>query len=310
MGYNDRDYYRESAPDGSYGVNSMSMVVRLIIVNVAVYLLDYILRAPTSDGGVFRLMHDWLAVSGETLRRPLLWYQLLTAGFSHSSELRHIVFNMFALYMFGSLIERRLGSMEFLRFYLVAIVLGNLLFAARAMFMEAPIYCLGASGGVSAIVVLCCWYYPKEKVYLYGLIAMPLWLLGILMIGLDMYGAIGSNDGVAHDVHLAGATFALLYGALHWNLGWIALPGRVRRWMEDKRWIARGSRRGNPSLQIHRGEEEEDAPSYFKPSFSLHTGGQDDEEDDDADEKRRNLDSQKQAEYDRLLSEDSAHRHR
>lgn len=302
MGYNDRDYYREAAGQ-QFALSNISMVGRIIIVNVVIYLLDYIFRRVESDGTIsFSLMYNWMSVSNTTLTHPFQWYQLIAAGFAHSHQLQHIFFNMLSLFMFGQRVEQRLGPWEFLRFYLAAIFLGNLVFAIRASFSDTPLFCLGASGGVSAVVVLCCWFYPRDIAYIYGVIAVPLWLLGILMIGIDMLGVFANSDHVAHDVHLVGAGFALLYGFLHWNFTWLSLPAAVRRWFEKIGVLAPNGRRGRPSLQIHRGEEdEEETPSYFKPSFSVHNSYEDEEE-DDHEEKQRQLDSAKQAEYDRLLA--------
>ncbi|MFO0884242.1 MAG: hypothetical protein U0894_08650 [Pirellulales bacterium] len=69
MGYNDRDYYREAAGQ-QFALSNISMVGRIIIINVVVYLLDYIFKVPDGNGGTSSLMYDWMSVSNTTLTIP------------------------------------------------------------------------------------------------------------------------------------------------------------------------------------------------------------------------------------------------
>src|SRR5262245_5750282 len=121
MGYQDRDYYR----DGSQGQFVTSVVVKLIIINSIVFLADVFF------GGERHTINSLLAVHEETLRMPLYWWQFLSAGFTHAG-LGHLFFNMLGLYFFGKALEERLGSKEFLRFYLIALITGMLLWGVRA----------------------------------------------------------------------------------------------------------------------------------------------------------------------------------
>src|SRR5438128_2401129 len=119
MGFQDRDYYRE----GSQSAYITSVVVKLIIINGIVYLAD-LLFGGGSDQPDERPITALLAVHGDTLLRPLYWWQFLTAGFLHApgaNHLNHILFNMLGLYIFGRPLEERYGRREFLRFYLTAV---------------------------------------------------------------------------------------------------------------------------------------------------------------------------------------------
>ena len=102
MGSSDRDYYREDtfedSPHDSPGISGQSMVIRLIVINVVLFLADWI----TASGDQHWLSQR-LAVHGDTIAHPLWWYQFLTAGFMHSHErLWHILGNAFAIYAFFS----------------------------------------------------------------------------------------------------------------------------------------------------------------------------------------------------------------
>src|SRR5438552_3368192 len=133
MGFQDRDYYRESS-QSSYVT---SMVIKLIILNGIVFLAEILFGNDLRGNSVA----SFLGTHANTLVRPLYWWQFLTAGFVHDpAHLNHILFNMLGLYCFGLPLEERYGRKEFLRLYLAAVVLGfivlsasNYLFVVRNM---------------------------------------------------------------------------------------------------------------------------------------------------------------------------------
>lgn len=87
----------------------MPVVVKnLIIINVLVFLLQNVLGPKVDD---YLALHYWAS--------PLFkWWQLFTHMFTHGSVM-HIFFNMFALWMFGSILENVFGPRKFLMFYLI-----------------------------------------------------------------------------------------------------------------------------------------------------------------------------------------------
>ena len=233
MGYSDRDYYREESSQDSMGIPGQSVVVRLRVVNVVVFLADWI----TASGNDHWLFNS-LAVHGDTVARPLYWYQFLTAGFIHSNQgLWHILGNMFGLYVFGKAIEERLGWKEFLRIYLLAIVLGNVVWGLRQYFVvgtfgeaAAQEYAItfGASAGVTALTLLFCLYYPRATILLFFVIPTPAWLVGILIIVGDLSGVM-SQDKEASLIHAGLDNYAVgcLFTLAYWYFGWnfARLPG-------------------------------------------------------------------------------------
>ena len=195
MGYSDRDYYREDATGDSMGIPGQSMVVRLIVINVVVFLADWI----TASGSEHWLF-DALAMHGDTVRHPLQWYQFLTAGFIHSHQgLWHILGNMVAIYVFGMAVEERLGGKEMLRLYLLAIVLGNLVWGLRQSILEMHFgkpgniewaNTFGASAGVTALALLFCLYFPRRSINMMFVIPTPAWIVGIITIAMDLTGQV------------------------------------------------------------------------------------------------------------------------
>ena len=262
MGIYDREYYQDEHAGSFTGRTPgvprapMSMTVKLIIANVIVFVA--ILFVPSAvDPAAPTGRAFWvtaLSVSEETVHKPWLWWQMLTYGFLHNPrDVLHLLFNMVGLFFFGRLLESRLGRGEFLRFYLAALLAGGVVTALHHGFLapEQPVRVMGASGAVSAVVLLCAIYYPKLPALLF-VIPMPLWALATLMVVYNVFHSIrqfgGSVGGTAYDVHLAGLAFAALYWYFRWDFGRLFALFRSR---------GGGRRRKRPSLRIHRGDEEE-----------------------------------------------------
>jgi membrane associated rhomboid family serine protease len=216
MGFQDRDYSREDDAPPAFVT---SVVVKLIILNAAIFLADALF------GGNNDYLTGLLSVSGDTLEHPLLWWKFLTAGFVHAPKLlNHIFFNMLGLYFFGKPLEERFGSSEFLRFYLVAVIVGMVLWSGR-VFLESlalPVgdradyralhVCYGASGGVTACVILFCLLNPRATILHGFLFPIPAWLAGLVIVVQNLFGvenqAASGMRTIAYDVHLFGAAFA------------------------------------------------------------------------------------------------------
>jgi membrane associated rhomboid family serine protease len=220
MGIYDRGYYQDESSSFSFSGRQMGSVVKtLILINVAVFLLDQFTPVTSRHGDTYHWLSDFLALKSDLFQKPWNFWQLLTAGFAHapldgSRFIWHILGNMFALWVFGSALERHYGSREFLRLYLALIVLSNLVWVIAQNLMGNTAQIYGASGGVSGLIVLFALLFPKEKLYLIPFpVAIPAWLLGVLVVGGDMMGAASRDpeNRVAFVAHLAGAGLAFLY---------------------------------------------------------------------------------------------------
>jgi membrane associated rhomboid family serine protease len=229
MGLYDRDYNRGGYYGGQTGFDlggPRAMVTNLVIVNCAVYLAQLF-----SDNWVtsFGLLYD------DWYRAPWQAYRLLTYGFLHSpNDLWHIAMNMFVLWMFGREVESRYGRREMLAFYLVAIVVAGLVWTIAEIPNAGTSTMLGASGGVSAMVILFAMNFPHRMVLFMFFIPMPMWVLAVLVVGLDAWNAMARPDaGVAFTAHLGGALFGFLYYQWGWRFErWLptgSLAQRVRR---------------------------------------------------------------------------------
>jgi hypothetical protein len=132
---------------------------------------------------------------------------LLTYGFVHN-DMGHIFFNMLSLYFLGRSVEDRLGKWEFLRFYLVALLLCGIVWCA--LHAGNPQILLGASGATTAVTMLFVFFFPQANLLLMMAIPVKAWMVGVLIIVLNVFTP-NMESGVAYDVHLVGAALAAAY---------------------------------------------------------------------------------------------------
>jgi membrane associated rhomboid family serine protease len=240
MGIYDRAYLQEDEHGASWAPGR-SMVTELIIINVLVW---------ASQLFVDQRLVDVLALKSDFFQHPWQAWQLLTYGFAHY-DFGHILFNMLGLFFFGRELEGIYGRFEFLRIYLVAIVLAGFAWALMDLADPRPTELVGASGGVMAVVMLWVLHFPMRLVYIWGVLPVRAWLLGTIFIASDVLGLVsqggaGNGPQVANIAHLAGVGFAFVYYRSKMNLGRLA----PRRLSDLKPKLFR------PKLRIHDPDKE------------------------------------------------------
>ena len=173
----------------------------LIGINVLVYIITQMIW----KNGVFYLsMIPSFVFNGYI-------YQVFTYMFVHSS-FSHLFFNMLSLFIFGQALEKRLGTREFLLYYLLVGTLSGVFSFLGFFFAGKNIILLGASGAVYGILLLFAVFFPFAKVYIFGLIPIKAPLLIGLFFVIELFSqASGFNAGVAHLTHLAGLVIGYLY---------------------------------------------------------------------------------------------------
>ena len=242
MGIYDREYYQDDHPRfGFGGGGQMTMVVRIALANGIIYLI-----------GLF-FNDNWLmyqmALESETAAQPWMWWKFLTYGFAHSpTDPTHLIFNMLALWFLGQSVERKYGAAEFLRFYLITLVLCGVVWGVVNYLGGTNARLVGASGAVTAVVILFAVNFPKQQIMFMFILPMPAWVLGVLVVAMDLFQAQGviAVDGgksqIAFDVHLTGAAFAAAYYYLNLNFG---------KWMGGNFRIKLPSLKRRPKLKVH-----------------------------------------------------------
>ena len=150
-------------------------------------------------------------IPGLVLQRFYIW-QFVTYMFTHGG-FSHILFNMLGLFFFGMQVERRIGSYEFLLFYLLTGVLAGILSFTIYYFTGSySVILLGASGAIFAVLFAFAVYFPNAKIYIMGIFPVKAPMLVIGYTVLELFSQVTSaRTGVAHLTHLAGFGFAYLY---------------------------------------------------------------------------------------------------
>lgn len=191
-------YYRGSG--FGFGIRLTPMVKYLIGICAGVFVLQW-LSGP-----------EMVLIFGLTpqlvLGKFFLW-QLGTYLFLHGG-FWHIFFNMFALWMFGSELERYLGSHRFLQFYFITGVGAGLL--SVVLDPSSSIPTIGASGSIYGILMAYGMLFPNRLVYLYFLFPVKVKYF-VAFLGVVAFLSAFSSPGstIAHVAHLGGMIFAFLY---------------------------------------------------------------------------------------------------
>jgi membrane associated rhomboid family serine protease len=166
----------------------------LLLINVGVFALQFLVGPQ---------LLDWFALwPPGTIFEP---WQLLTYAFLHDGFM-HIFFNMFALFMFGTPLERYWGSGRFSAYYLVCVLAAALTQLTVAQFAHSQSPTLGASGGIFGLLLAFAVYFPRQRIMLlFPPIPLPAWAFVTIYGLLELFlGVTGSQADVAHFAHLGG----------------------------------------------------------------------------------------------------------
>ena len=208
--------------------NIPTMTKNLLVVNVLAFIATFVLERSGID--LTRLLGLHFFLASEFHIYQFLTYMFLHGGFTH------ILFNMFALWMFGSVIERVWGPKKFLFYYiccgvgagftqeLVQYISYSMEGIAAYQYVNAggvqmttDAYInlwttIGASGAVYGILLAFGMIFPNERLFI---IPFPFpikakWLI-LGYIAIELFSAMsGPGDGVAHMAHLGGMLFGFL----------------------------------------------------------------------------------------------------
>jgi membrane associated rhomboid family serine protease len=208
----DRSYMR-----GTPFQTRPSATVMLLSANVVAFVLQYALYQWSS----FPTNH-YLALSLRGLEQGHVW-QLLTYQFMHVGVL-HLLFNCWAIYVFGRDVETALGRKSFLRLYFSSGILGGVAQALAGLLLggsfAAPV--VGASAAAFGLAAAFAMLFPDRLLWLFFILPLRAkWLLP-LSAGLALYGMVFPGDGVAHAAHLGGMLTGLFFirSAVHWQWRW------------------------------------------------------------------------------------------
>ena len=175
--------------------------IKIIILNVFIFLVtDYLWPK-----GFY-----YLAMIPSFVRRGYL-YQLFSYMFVHGS-LNHLIFNMLSLLIFGTMVEKRIGSKEFLLFYLLTGLFSGIISFISYYLGGMNVVLVGASGAIYGVLLLFAVFFPYSVIFVFGIIPVRAPILIIIYALIELYSQVfGRGGNVAHLTHLSGLAFAYLY---------------------------------------------------------------------------------------------------
>lgn len=210
--------------------NIPTITKNLLIINLLAFLATFALGGYGIDLADIGGLHFFLAPHFQVFQ--LVTYMFLHGGFTH------LLFNMFALWMFGCVMERVWGPRKFL-FYYLACGIGAGLMQEVAQFVHLCTFAggedllmvaqynaakinmwttVGASGAIYGILLAFGMTFPEERIFIFPL-PVPIkakWFVAIYA-AVELFSALSaSSDGVAHMAHLGGMLFGF-FMIRYWN---------------------------------------------------------------------------------------------
>jgi membrane associated rhomboid family serine protease len=212
------------------------VIKNLVIINGLVWLAEMTLGSNISEW-MFNMfaLHD---VHSQFFRP----HQLVTYLFLHDNHnIQHILYNMFALWMFGSVLENYWGGKRFLTFYMISGIGAAIAHLAVLYHETAPIWeaaqqyipedrvaymasqgvdgaTVGASGAIFGCLAAFGYLFPNQYIYLYFFVPIKVKWFVLGYAAIELFSGVNptAGDSVAHWAHLGGGLVGLLL-VIYWN---------------------------------------------------------------------------------------------
>jgi membrane associated rhomboid family serine protease len=187
-------------------------VSTIIAANIAVFALQYLVPGTTQALALIPAQvaaHPWTPIT----------YMFVHGGFWH------IFVNMLVLYFFGPRVETLLGGRRFLVLYFLS-GLGGAFLSFLPMYYYAEI--IGASGAIFGVVTAYARVWPRDRIYIYGILPIQAWWFVVLYAAYSVIGGMGlAGAGTAHFGHLGGIIVGYFY------MTWLARHSAARRFQRE-----------------------------------------------------------------------------
>ncbi len=204
-----------------YTFRNLSLI--LIGINITVYFMTML--SPN--------LKLYLSLNPVLFVRDRFYWSVLSYMFVHGN-MNHILFNMLGLFFFGPQLEERMGSWEFLSYYLGTGLLSGVFSLLVYLFTGTyQVFLMGASGAIFALLLAFAVYFPFSRVYLFGILPIQSTMMVLLYAGIEIFSLVTGRAGnVAHMTHLAGLLFGYIYFRIRLGLD----PVRVFKDSRNNPW--------------------------------------------------------------------------
>lgn len=218
-------------------------VKTLLIINIAVFVLTSIayLTTPSETGSapgrsvqpeepIISTLFRYLGMTPDLFWSRLTLWMPVTYMFLHGG-FYHILFNMFALWMFGGDVENVFGTRQFVAYYMICGIGAGLLVAIiQPLFTPNVAFrtTVGASGAIYGIILAFGLFFPERILYFNFIIPIKAkWFVLIVGVMVFLSSMFDSGGGISHIAHLGGLVFGFLF--IKRRKIWASLRGAGRK---------------------------------------------------------------------------------
>lgn len=194
-----------------YQFARLSIAEKLIAVNVFVFIVNglftFLMGMPSNSLiRWFELPKDFI----DFISQP---WSLVTYSFFHG-DIWHLFWNMIMLYFSGRIFLNLFGPKKFISVYFLGVILGGLIFLLSYNVFPALLVTntalIGASAGVTAVLIFVCAYIPNQEVRLF-IFNVKLWYIGAFFVLVDLIQIPSGGNAGGHLAHLGGALLGYVY---------------------------------------------------------------------------------------------------
>ena len=194
-----------------YQFTTLNIAEKLIAVNVAVYILNALVvflftLNPNAIVQWFELPADFF----DMFKQP---WSLVTYSFFHGG-FWHLFYNMLILFYAGRIFLNLFGNKTFINTYFLGVILGGLLFMLSynvfPALMGTRSSLIGASAGVTAVLIFVCAYMPNQEVRLF-FFNIKLWYIGAFIVIKDLVMLTTGQNAGGYIAHIGGALLGYYY---------------------------------------------------------------------------------------------------
>jgi len=193
-----------------YQYARLSIAEKIIAINVAIYIVNGLLTFLL--GWRNNTISQWFELPVDLLSLITQPWSVVTYSFFHG-DIWHLFWNMIMLYFSARIFLNLFSTRKFINVYFLGVILGGLLFLLSyivfPVFLGAKSSLIGASAGVTAVLIFICAYIPNQVVRVF-FFNVKLWYIGAFFVLIDLIQIPNSNSG-GHLAHLGGALLGYVY---------------------------------------------------------------------------------------------------
>lgn len=253
-------------------IRSGNPVTRLIIINVAVFLVISIFRIFTFLSGEASVLNSTEAFLQETLALPLSFgglahkpWTLVTYMFTHIA-LMHIFWNMISLFWFGSILGNYTSNRKIIPLYLLGGIAGGiitiiLITVVPTLHSDLGVPLIGASAGVTAIIIAAATLVPEVRMNLMFVGPVKLFYVALFVIFIDVLSVASYTNIGGNLAHLGGALMGYIFIVQYKKGRDMAKP--INRFFDWISGIFKGSSRGKMTV-VHKRALSDEEYNYMK----------------------------------------------